>query len=1293
MKKRHLHLIATTTALSLLGGVLVASPVHAGPDDGKTITTQGHVDAPKTFFNFDSNTFELKNEFQENNYPLEETAVWIGKGWSDKGNNQYQFNVTDDELLDFLAEDGEVLYASPAFTSGGHNPVWLGFGADANIPADDFRDGTIVLDILDIEGPGKVEMFSYTNDGDWKNLRRLMSSSDEGFRSARLNVGQHTHNWTTFTQPGRYVLTYQSSARDKQGNLISSGPQKLAIQVGGLKPVDHETPSLQQRYDDAHPGDASQQNYSLNIAPKANPEKDGDEHLSTITFDSGDPTVNGTLTLLNHGYFLTDIEVENGTASYDELLAAGEASIQAVFTPEGDNPRWISQPVAVARGGTASTTSQNDASTIQDKRQIPGHTPLSQEVHTPSDTSVEVTMVADPHDSDYTLATLSFADPKIRGFIEGGVYASAHASVAEYPLQMTVNNGKATIRFQDGGDYEGYTPKFTFYPHPNTRVTSAEIIPGEWNAKELTYSTTLEESADQQSPVAPQPSNPAPQDPQPDTPNQTGVTLPADTQVVTTGEYTITGEWDDNFKVHTYLREGTDGPDHVPGTITLGVQDSQLASRESKDEAAAFDFLQSPGPDFYLLPEDSTTSPTLGYTTSGFDYHDFTDQGLALHVTPVSTPVGAQWGAYHASGVVLDSTSTTAIETTERTDDKLNWVFTQPGIYEFEIQYRAHYAGGSHPEEFPTKFKKETLRFAVSDATIGGAASNNSSGSQPTTPNQGSDTPQPGDVQQPSVPLVTGDAVATSGAVNITANYQDGALTTTLVKDSEEVTSPGSLAIGVNDASLTTRSGEYNQEKFDFMGPRGGQYYNLPHDPVNNLPLVGYNTYNLNYNDFLEREVNLVLTPRQIPEGASWGVHEFSWNTGQVVHASSVTEDYSIGTVSDFFTRDTPLAWSFSKPGRYVFDVTFQAKDPDGTPVASEPMPLTFAVGNAAINEFQANPGITPPSHEPTPTPTPQPSVPGSQDQGDDKNTASLIALDRGHVDIAVEREGDKFVAVLLDDTNLVKRGRQRQDLDTIALVARDNALQTRSNRWANEKFNFMGQVGEKFYLLPQQQNPHIIWPGYNTQSLNYADYTEEGGNLVLRPKNVPADASWGVFLTDGFGGSDVLIDSTTGDHTISTDFASHTHVNWAFSDPGVYQFDLTYEATLIDGTTITSEPETLTFALGDKAITTVTTPGASLDPGTAKPAPTPVEPDPTPADPAPAPAPAPAEPPAEPAPAEPDPTDKDDDKRQPQPSNTWFVPLVVGSIPGISATVIGVLAAGFILQNLGGIGAFFGFK
>lgn len=71
-------------------------------------------------------------------------------------------------------------------------------------------------------------------------LQRFFGTTEGAPHSAWLTSGTHTHIYTVFSKPGRCELTYQTSARGKDGSLITSKPTTTSIQVGGQRPADEK---------------------------------------------------------------------------------------------------------------------------------------------------------------------------------------------------------------------------------------------------------------------------------------------------------------------------------------------------------------------------------------------------------------------------------------------------------------------------------------------------------------------------------------------------------------------------------------------------------------------------------------------------------------------------------------------------------------------------------------------------------------------------------------------------------------------------------------------------------------------------------------------------------------------------------------------------------------------------------------------------------------------------------------------------------------------------------------------
>ena len=454
-----------TCYIALLTSLALISPAvaHAGPDDGKAVGTQAHIDAPKTYWTGDN--FDLR-ALKET--PLDKAVLWVGKGYNERGGQQQYQSVLPAAMAD-VAEPGKTYYTAPRNPSSNHNPIWWGYGADESIPTETFNQSAASMDLLSVEGPGEVEMF--VDQGYETRLKRLIGTAQGSPKSVKIYKRLHTHNDTLFTKPGRYVLTYRSTARTHDGALVASAPQRLAVQVGGNKPADTPTPSLRERFDAAPQGDAAAAGYELSIAPKAAQEKDGDEHLSTISFNAANKA-NGTLTLLIDGYFLTDLEVKDGHVEWNEMLGPLHSDIQAVFTSDGDAPRWVSQPLRYSPGESVTTTSAESAETwmdnegkvreLQATEEIPlGAKGLKYRVERVSDKAIK--FIVDAEDKNFS------------GFIEGGFYSSPEDEFATDQVELNIRNGHGEALVSNNSWLKGTTLRFELIPHPLYQATGSTV--------------------------------------------------------------------------------------------------------------------------------------------------------------------------------------------------------------------------------------------------------------------------------------------------------------------------------------------------------------------------------------------------------------------------------------------------------------------------------------------------------------------------------------------------------------------------------------------------------------------------------------------------------------------------------------------------------------------------------------------------------------------------------------------------------------------------------------------------
>ena len=522
----------SATALLALAGAAPSLPAAAGPDDGKIVTTKGHVDAPKAYWDEQNGTFVLMNEANPyktgaDTYELDKTVNWVGKGYSGRdGKSQYTMTLGDSPSLAFLGEPGQTLYMAPHLTYGNQDPIWAGLGASTKVPTERFRDGVFATDILSVEGPGRMELFRYNPDDAPADVYRMLSSSSIGWHSWLLDKGSHTHNTTTFTRPGRYVVTYRAVARSTDGRIISSKPSKLVWQVGGMQPVLGDgTPTAVptvDRYNAAPVGDLDAAKYVLSVAPHrldADPakNKDADDKLSDITFTAANKNLKGTLTLYNNGYFLTDLPVVNGTATWSEMLGSEGSQLQAVFTPDtsdansAEASRWISHKLAYEPGKAESVYSDDGNGSWPEEIPDEANTVLSTEQYTPTSMDYDVTVT--PNGNGFSTVEVRFKDPKVRGFLRGGFYAQDDPVYPYLDLEGSVEDGVVRFTFRDESFYKGTALRVKMLTHPdmNASASTTEVAANyEPGTKYTAHGALAPDSA----PISDAP-KPAPVDPSP----------------------------------------------------------------------------------------------------------------------------------------------------------------------------------------------------------------------------------------------------------------------------------------------------------------------------------------------------------------------------------------------------------------------------------------------------------------------------------------------------------------------------------------------------------------------------------------------------------------------------------------------------------------------------------------------------------------------------------------------------------------------------------------------------------
>lgn len=717
------HLRRISTAALALFLALTPAAAWAGPDQDKEwIVTGQHVDAPIPVWHDDTNSFSLNTI----NMPMEKTALWIPKAWTgtgekDEAKSQLVIPAKRPDLS-FLGAEGTVLNAAPQNPGPGNTPIWAGLGAGEIGDTDKFEGETYTLDLISVDGPGRMEMF--IDNGD--SVNRFLSSHDTAYRS--VYNPRHTHLYTTFTQPGRYVANYKMTARSADGTAIYSSPiTPLVWQVGGANPADGTIKDIESAYNAARAErtDGNAATPTLTVSHHGEREHPGDNHLTDITLDTGVATDTGRAWITVNGYFLTEVPVEGGRATVSELLGADTAAVQAIYIPgDSASARWISQtvhysqkdaePVTVGGTDTILGLSNPDPAPVWN----PDHLPISSR-------RVEVSYDLIPGSTDQYTATVRANDPTLRATYKIEFLESKWDFSPWCSMEGTLGAGGMDMKTQDLGVCQS-DPMFmrvTLRPHPlsdavMTVAEASDVTVGSHVGLTAMLKMRDGVAAPEEPEPAPNPT-PAPA-PAPDNGGNDATPDPAssllsDPVEIARGHLDVrltqaSGEGGLTYGLAVKDDSLTNARTSVMRTVgstTLTVAPNARFVRPASLSDPSYDVLGPVGTATYVLPETQNSDIVWpGLSTEGIDYAALPDGAdLTLHLA--QAPEGArvaffQGGTFGAGAKVhFDSSKGDGlVHTTEATHMHGNWVFSAPGTYRIEVGARSGERSLVEPQSF-----------------------------------------------------------------------------------------------------------------------------------------------------------------------------------------------------------------------------------------------------------------------------------------------------------------------------------------------------------------------------------------------------------------------------------------------------------------------------------------------------------------------------------------------------------------------------------------------------------------
>ena len=191
--------------------------------------------------------------------------------------------------------------------------------------------------------------------------------------------------------------------------------------------------------------------------------------------------------------------------------------------------------------------------------------------------------------------------------------------------------------------------------------------------------------------------------------------------------------------------------------------------------------------------------------------------------------------------------------------------------------------------------------------------------------------------------------------------------------------------------------------------------------------------------------------------------------------------------------------------------------------------------------------------------------------------TGEASEISVGHVDLGPRLIDGQWRAGLRHDA---ETGAVWRDPNQTVLRVSDAAVMTAPD---SADYPFLADVaGKPVYVVPQTQNPGVVWLGWNTQDPAVTATIDRGLTMRVGPVSGPGRA-W-LFLQSGtFGKPLLLADSGAAPGDVWIDSGTHVHANWAFSAPGTYTATVTFLGTTTAGEAV-SASTTLRFAVGDAA-------------------------------------------------------------------------------------------------------------
>lgn len=984
----------------ILPNVIFVPIAGAISDSSLVLRTQVHVDSPHVVWRNDNFSLFSKSGGM---IPIEKTINWVSKGKVDRG--LYAWNVPDDERLTFIGEKGQLLYyggPSHGFPPDGM-PIWAGFGSDIDLPTEKFRDGSFNLDMIDFDGPGKMELFKYS--GGTYPVRRLWSSHNPDYRSTWIEKGTHTHNDTTFTKPGRYEILYRASTRTTDGKFIASEPQRLIWQVGGSNPADSELKDIEKAYEDA--SEIGDKEYAYDFKPEFRMSPDiGDSYgarqklLTRLDFTTGNSKDSGHVVFYIDGYYLAQVPVNEGKATWSEMIGNLNSNFQVIFIPDegSPSPRWISEELE--------HTTNDEPHLVSGKGDFPK--PRSQgrreefDLQEIKPTSLDIAVSTSEVYEE--LKDIGGIDLKIQPkddslvlYVTGGYYKRRSGKeltripqdrAATCPIDFTSTpSNRISRQFIAECQGDDYQLLLDIIPSSRTeapgKATFIDSHDGQYRSLGETtvklgngkIEGSSEDYENEQSSESSEISGDAMSEDESEegeeSQSASGV-LSKEKVEISKGHVDISPkEIDNTLAVVVKDESGQHSSKAVlrdPNSVTFVVPQSAKTSLKGDIKDIA-----KKGERVYMLPEVQKTGLVWpGFSTE--EIYGVTEDNYEFTITPKSTPQGGKWVAYSgdansSENRIGDSSGKHVYKAEGPTHRHLNWVFTKPGKYTMDVEVKDTWDEVSKPV---------TLSFAVRNSNAPAGSPQGSETQKPgksekgTTGDSRTTAPQPDSSARPTTKPVAkqdrsdGRRELVDGHLDFGPAFVNGKLGFYIgddVKREHDAVSDGghnldhpdkvALVVGENRRFTIGEKGNRGIPENDdtaFLGKKGDHVYYLPNTQDHNAVWPGFDTNKVR--NAFPKGMSIEIEPESMPDGAQWWAGHLPSLSNDLIKLADSNGKAVIDREEPFHEH---ADWFFTKPGTYKIKMRAVANESGTSTQAMTSDGKTINIGLVASGETATN--------------------------------------------------------------------------------------------------------------------------------------------------------------------------------------------------------------------------------------------------------------------------------------------------------------------------------------------------